>query len=481
MKIRKVIITNWRSIIKESIDYQDLMIFIGQNNHGKSNILSALLFFFGHIPADDLDFNGNSNELWVEVQFTNLSEQDGTTFKKYLTSDNSIRVRKTAKKETGAIYNGYIEQPNVDWLKEENITNFTTRDSVSSLPLNELLPSAGRLTKDIIHEAQLRYIETHKAEIEFTYTLESTPFMGAKNVAKGIFGELFYIPSVINASDELNAKGNTLFSQLYSRVINKMSESNDAFIAAKQRIIDLTKVLNKTTDDGEVNENRPAELSILERNLDTELESWSTKIDIQITPPNVDDIFRLGAKVWIDDGIKTDIDRKGHGLQRALIFALLKSWAKILKEERESITAQTGETGSSSASSTRRASQTSYFIFEEPELFLHPQAQKEFFASLVELTSSDYQVMLCTHSSSFLDLEYHKSICIVKKDSIEIGTKVLQCQDDIFEGENEIKRFNMIYWINPERSELFFAKKVILVEGPTEKTVIPLMSVGYYT
>ncbi len=31
----------------------------------------------------------------------------------------------------------------------------------------------------------------------------------------------------------------------------------------------------------------------------------------------------------------------------------------------------------------------------------------------------------------------------------------------------------MVYWINPDRGELFFAKKVILVEGPTDKTVIP--------
>jgi CRISPR-associated exonuclease Cas4 len=476
MKIEKLVINNWRSIIVEHIVFQDLMIFIGQNNHGKSNILSALLFFFGQTSADDLDYNRNGNELWVEVQFSDLSENDRTTFKKYLSSNNSIRIRKTANKETGTTYNGYLEQPSIAWLQEDNVSSYTNRETATALPLNEFLPPAGRLTKDIIRDSQLSYIQAHQNEIEYTYTMESSPFMGAKNVAKGIFGEVFFIPSVKNASDELNAKGNSLFGQLYSRVISRMSENNSVFIEAKKRIVDLSKILNRTTDDGNVNDQRPNELVLLESTLDEELKSWATRIDIQITPPNVDDIFRLGAKVWVDDGVRTDIDRKGDGLQRAMIFALLKSWAKILKEEREAAPLASEPVVAPTTSSTRRASHSSYFIFEEPELFLHPQAQRELFASLIELSKYENQVMLCTHSSSFLDMEYHKSICIVKKESIESGTKVLQCIDDIFDISEEKKRFNMIYWINPDRSELFFAKKVILVEGTTEKTVIPLIA-----
>ncbi|WP_371683019.1 ATP-dependent endonuclease [Flavobacterium sp. H122] len=38
------------------------------------------------------------------------------------------------------------------------------------------------------------------------------------------------------------------------------------------------------------------------------------------------------------------------------------------------------------------------------------------------------------------------------------------------------KKINLIYWINPERSELFFAKKIILVEGQTDKTIIPFLA-----
>ena len=56
----------------------------------------------------------------------------------------------------------------------------------------------------------------------------------------------------------------------------------------------------------------------------------------------------------------------------------------------------------------------------------------------------------------------------------EEGTKVFQQRKKLF-SRDEVKRFNMNYWINPDRSELFFAKRVILVEGQTDKILIPYL------
>lgn len=468
MKINKIKIRNWRSIIHEEIQFQDLIILIGQNNHGKSNILSSLLFFFGDIKAQKLDFNRETDELFVEIEFIELSESENITFQKYVSAKNSIIVRKTAKIDGSFSYNGFVHEPDEDWLKEAKVSEFLSRDKAEKLPLIKLLPATGRILKAAFIEAQQKYIKENIDDLKFNYLLEETNFLGAANVAKGIFGDLFFIPSVKNASDELSPRGNTLFSQLYTRVINRISEHNPQFIAAKEKIIELTKILNKTDEDGELNKERPKDLTSLEDLLDAELKSWDTKIDIQISPPNVDDIFKVGANVSLDDGIKTDITRKGHGLQRALIFALIKAWSKVIKLEREEEEEKEG--------ASRKGSKSTYFIFEEPELFLHPQAQKELFASLVKLSEGESQVVLCTHSSSFLNLDFHNSICIVKKESIETGTKVLQHVDDIFEDINEKKKFNLSYWVNPERSELFFAKKVVLVEGQTDKTVIPMLA-----
>lgn len=471
MKIRRIEINNWRSIVNTKIEFNDLMIFIGQNNHGKSNILSAILFFFGEIGLQDMDFNQGSSELWIEVEFGELTDSERVTFQKYVTASNTIKVRKTAIKGGAFSYHGYLEEPEEEWLKEDKYSDYKTKDAVKKLPLYGFLSEESRITKENFREAQKKYIEEHKDEISFSYTLESTNFLGVKNVAKGSLGDVFFIPSIKKAADELSPKSNSLFGQLYSRVISKIAETDENYKEAKRQIRELSKVLNKTTEDEQPNPNRPQELSLLENLLDEELKSWNSKIDIQIEPPNVDEIFKLGASVWIDDGVRTDIERKGHGLQRALIFALIRAWAKTLKEENK-----VDSSGDTTVVSGRKGSKSAYFIFEEPELFLHPQAQKELFDSLVTLSKEESQIILCTHSSSFISLDYYRSICIVKKDDLSNGTKVLQCTEELFAGKDENKRINLSYWINPDRGELFFAKKVVLLEGQTEKSVLPFLA-----
>jgi AAA15 family ATPase/GTPase len=79
VKIEKIVIKNWRSIKYQELQAQDLMVIIGQNNHGKSNLLSSVLFFFGEVKHHDLDFYHGSTELFVELQFGELDDTDKIT------------------------------------------------------------------------------------------------------------------------------------------------------------------------------------------------------------------------------------------------------------------------------------------------------------------------------------------------------------------------------------------------------------------
>ncbi len=190
MKIKSIKIKNWRSIKELSISFQDLMILIGQNNHGKSNVLNAIMFFFGEIKPQELDFNDGQDELYVEVIFEALGENERSTFTKYVTAEGTIKVRRTASKSTGAvIYQGYTQSPVDDSLKESNAGSYTNRAIAEATVFASLLPESGRLTKAIITEAQSSYIVQNASSIEFVYELENTNFLGAKNVAKGSFGD----------------------------------------------------------------------------------------------------------------------------------------------------------------------------------------------------------------------------------------------------------------------------------------------------
>src|SRR6056297_2002524 len=118
MRITKLSICNFRSISKMEIACQPLVTLLGPNNHGKSNVLSALEFglstsskpveqdFFAHRAEDD-------QELWVEMTFRELTNQEKNTFKRYVLSDNTICIRKTARIDGGSAvtsYNGWVEE-----------------------------------------------------------------------------------------------------------------------------------------------------------------------------------------------------------------------------------------------------------------------------------------------------------------------------------------------------------------------------------
>lgn len=463
MKIKTIEIENWRSIKNMKISAQDLMIIIGQNNHGKSNLLSAILFFFGEIKHQDLDFSQGSKELFIDIEFSELDDQDKKTFEKYITQQETIKVRKVAYLGGSFEYKGWIQNCSEDYLKEENAGNYTSRETANSLPFYPYLQSNGRLTKQHIIEAQQKYIKANIENLTFSYELEKTNFMGLKSVAKGIFGEVYFLPAIKNAADDFASKDTSVFSKLLGEVVETMSQHNEDWQGTKQQLANLFSKFSKYID-GVENTERPKQLSDLENELSKELLSWNACFDIELNIPDIDSVLKSNASVWINDGTRTDIARKGHGLQRAVTIALIQLIAK-----RQLQSHQDSET------TNRKVSKSRYFIFEEPELYLHPQAQRTLFDSFVDLSNTGSQVILCTHSSNLINIDKYKSIYIVRKENEQAGSKITQCEDELFDG-NEKENWNLSYWINPDRGELFFAEKVILVEGPTEKTIIPALA-----
>jgi len=143
------------------------------------------------------------------------------------------------------------------------------------------------------------------------------------------------------------------------------------------------------------------------------------------------------------------------GLQRNVIFNIARVLARDSLGVKKSVLGNT------------------MILYEEPELYLHPQAERELYDSLVHLSKLGTQIYVCTHSGAFIGLKQYRSICIVRRDAK--GTNVFQQRKKIF-SRDEVKKFNMNYWINPDRSELFFAKRVILVEGQTDKILIPFLA-----
>jgi putative ATP-dependent endonuclease of OLD family len=462
MKLRRLHIQGFRSIRSITFEVDDFLCFIGQNNHGKSNIFQALDLFFsstirGIIP--DIFFrspNETAREIIIEASFEDLSQAEMeklhpwtvnevlTVSKKYWIEDGKPQVS----------YEALMKIPNDEWL-QENFESYNERDVVSKLPIAQFLPESGRITKPVYKEAIQKYVETYPNNIEYIEERRLNP-AGYKQVLDGYLPEFYLVPAVRDVTEETKTSGATLLSRLLNVIISRIARQNPAF----QRLEDTVQEI-RTLIEGKTPEEKLAEIRELEERLKQELGPWDVGLSIGVEAPDIERVFQLGTSITLNDGIPTGVDEKGHGLQRYLIFALMRVWAA------EARRAQTEE-------NMEIRERSHIFAFEEPELFLHPQMCRATYEALKQISRTD-QSLVCTHSPHFIDMEDYRSIVMVRKTNLEIGTQVQRVLEELFHDEKK-RRFNMVRFFNPDRNELFFARKVILVEGPTEKSTLPLIA-----
>lgn len=157
-----------------------------------------------------------------------------------------------------------------------------------------------------------------------------------------------------------------------------------------------------------------------------------------------------------------NIDQMGEGLKNLIFIALFRAYAKVFPE-------------------------STIFLIEEPELYLHPQGRADLFNIFKSLTERRSQIIYTTHSQEFIDIEFFSSIAIVRKvkEGIEYQTRLLQIDNSKFlrnwktqTGVNEATLDSIKLFLknisDSETNKSFFAKKIVLVEGQTEKWMLPI-------
>jgi len=138
-----------------------------------------------------------------------------------------------------------------------------------------------------------------------------------------------------------------------------------------------------------------------------------------------------------------DAEEVGTGMQNLLLISIFQTYAELMGGR-------------------------VIFGIEEPENFLYPNAQRSLYQSFREL-SKNSQIFYTTHNPNFIDAYYAYEIEILQK-AKEKGTINLPKNRDYLNEENAEKEKHKIYThFNKERNELFFARKVILVEGNADK------------
>jgi putative ATP-dependent endonuclease of OLD family len=124
------------------------------------------------------------------------------------------------------------------------------------------------------------------------------------------------------------------------------------------------------------------------------------------------------------------------------------------------------------------------FIFDEPEVNLHPLAQKWLAKKINELAYSGIQVIISTHNSHFINLQNISALYLVSKVNGSTIVKNVD-EDKLYEhclktGSNPEKTTPhtvVPFYANQSTPKILnglFAKKVVLVEGLTEELSLPI-------
>jgi len=452
------------------IEMEDLLCLIGENNTGKSAVLLALETFFttgsgGMKPEYFRKWKTEDRierieeKIVVEVTFHKLTARERKEYHTRLDGEEYVLKKVYAlideKIETLYLTKGKIW--NEGWLNEE-YEGEIDRNFLKERGLESILPDKGKIIKQIISNARIKYIEENQSSLTFRTDYKKNP-KGIQPYCDKFIPEFHLIPAVKEAKDELKVTQTSKMGELVKSVVNRIMKRHPKFKELEKNIREIKKLFSK---DPEKPEQRLPGLAELESNLTSFLkQSMDADILIEAEPPHINDIFKTGLRLSVDDGISGEIDQKGHGLQRIFIVSMFFTYAKFIKELRRKYPEENQETD---------FNKSLIFAFEEPELYLHPQLQRRMYEDFKELSSAD-QIIFCTHSPFFLNLNDYKSICILKRASKVDPPKKFQYLGELFqstEKKDRQKRYRILNEIDP-KSELFFAKKIALVEGATEK------------
>ncbi|KAA0239739.1 MAG: DUF2813 domain-containing protein [Armatimonadetes bacterium] len=237
-----------------------------------------------------------------------------------------------------------------------------------------------------------------------------------------------------NARYHLSGSSRSIFGRLLADVAKGLKADAARFAEFETKFNEARKLLR--TPGYEALESKIAE----QLKKHTGLENISLQLD-GLDPINLYKNFSILFKD-ADSPEVVDSERMGSGVQSALVMSLLQAYRELRKEN-------------------------ALLLFEEPELYLHPHGRRHLFRLLRELAASGVQTIYTTHSQDFLDLESLESIRVVTK-TVETGTVV--AKPDLTKVKGEWKK--RVKHISEPKNEVFFAKRVIVVEGPTERLSI---------
>lgn len=466
MYISQLSIKNYRNFgdSKFSIPFKTFTAIIGENNVGKSNlidciglILSQDITMFKKRFLDTDDINSKTKEKFKK-SIVDILEFDVIDESKVKFPEVKVEIILDELDENQLAVVG-------DWFFEKTFTKakltywfkprsgFKKQDWIEKQLLN---------LKRILSEGKIKKEELYNL-VEFPIEQYEYVIFGGNNPTNKCdpfflkMLKLEVLDALRDAKKELVASGE---NKLLYRILNKNYESD--FIEVQTLLSDLNAKLK---------ENK--KLDSIKKELSTYLDRFSlsnpsevNSIDFNFSSPEVNEILKKLSIIYGENPVS--IERNGLGKNNLLFISLVLSHLASQTDEKTKLVFRV-------------------IGIEEPEAHLHPHLQTHLAKNLSKVIDiegkedlkKNTQIVVTSHSTNITTSIDLNNLVILYRDKEEIKYHyILDGFSDKKVGRNHIRYLKK--FLDATNSSMFYARRLILVEGISEQILVPLFFEMYY-
>ena len=409
--IDKIRIDGFRGLKNFEMSLSETSVLTGMNNAGKTSVLKALQIVFGNysfLSAEDLHIEDNvrSERIIVDVRLVSV-DNDGRRIEDF--SDDGDIVLKAANIEHDLEGNAYVAFRSV----------FTTSATQSYFT---------RETKKLVswEQESIDWLDL-QTTTKFQIPTEQLPF--------------FYIEAQRDILDDVRQRNSFL-----GRMLGNVAEHY-----SREQIEKIETMIAELNQQAIENSDILTDIQSALSGLDSTMDKHDSKVSIQ---PFAKKLRDLNKGLSIQYGTESDsftMDYHGMGTRSWSSLLTFKAFLKLLIK-----TLEEGEVC------------CPIIAIEEPESHLHPNAQRQLFSQLVEMSG---QKVISTHSPYIAACAKLSEIKCLHKDGFNTSVGVFNSEglhpDDIRNVERQVVL---------SHGELLFSKAIILFEGETEAQALPIFA-----
>lgn len=482
MRLHYLKIEGFRKHLDTEIYFSDNTFLIGENNIGKSSILQALNYLlkdekkikeeeYLHCKNEKGESVRVVNEIILTAEFRNLPNEaltwrgfKGRIFR-YDTEDETglkIIYRKRYKVNSSCYE---VELKELSKTKKDCFSLCKTmfdfvQNGLDRETLVEILGEIDENKKLIA--SQIKLIEELDELYDFDVQNE-TWFQNPGGIPGNVLSKLpkFLLIPAQDKMDELNGTSGTLIATM-NELFSDIREQSENYKKAQEYLEKLADELNPNDEN--------SDLGLMIKDLNNVMSQVfpNSGISANAILSDADKVIKPQFNISMYSNVTTSVELQGTGMIRAAVFGLLR-----YKNERDLKKEATGE-----------YVRPVIVGFEEPEIYMHPNAAMQMRETIYGLAlSKNNQIVCTTHSPYMIDLSKKpKQVLnslsevdiIVSENKIKTISGIPFNTTEAFErllGEDK-EYVKMLLKIDDYVSKAFFVKNVLIVEGDTEEIVL---------